>query len=173
MCNTAWKYLKLFCQSVYVIPNPIVALGDMDIMYYYYSLYSTPRLQSGRETASLVMDQNEKCVSAGRFKTKHFGLKLFFWLLSIYVGCHSYYLAISLELLLDPCCWDSSPQFQRSELSLQESKKWECCSLCGVGFTSLKQAEQHYNGKNHAKKLRLTEANACLEKAAEANIVKK
>ena len=84
-----------------------------------------------------------------------------------------YYLAISLELLLDPCCSNTSPQFQRSELSLQESKKWECCSLCGVGFTSLKQAEQHYNGKNHAKKLRLTEANACLEKAAEANIVKK
>ncbi|XP_070207927.1 uncharacterized protein [Littorina saxatilis] len=60
-----------------------------------------------------------------------------------------------------------------SSAAVDESKKWECCTLCGVGFTSLKQAEQHYSGKNHAKKVRLSEANACLEKAAEANLVKK
>jgi hypothetical protein len=56
---------------------------------------------------------------------------------------------------------------------LQQSKKFELCTLCGTAFTSLKQAEQHYSGKNHAKKLRMTKANLMLEKAAEANIVKK
>nr|KAG5689279.1 hypothetical protein BaRGS_005287 [Batillaria attramentaria] len=54
-----------------------------------------------------------------------------------------------------------------------EPNKYEYCTLCGVSFTSLKQAEQHYNGKNHAKKMRLDAASKVLEEAASKQIVKK
>lgn len=30
------------------------------------------------------------------------------------------------------------------------------CKICGVSFNSPKQAQQHYQGKNHAKKVRAT-----------------
>ena len=30
------------------------------------------------------------------------------------------------------------------------------CKICGVSFNSPKQAQQHYQGKNHAKKIRAT-----------------
>ena len=56
---------------------------------------------------------------------------------------------------------------------LQDSGVYEYCELCDVNFSSVRQAEQHYNGKNHGKKMRMSEANACLDEAAEANLVLK
>lgn len=57
---------------------------------------------------------------------------------------------------MKPLLTDTNSVEGSSSGSKQTVTAEEYCGLCDAAFNSPKQAEQHYQGKNHAKKLRLS-----------------